>query len=115
PWPRRCGSWVEPVADSPDVDEVAGLVGVGFELVSQPPDVDRDRGGVLIVGGRVPYLFQQLGSAEHLARCGGQEREQVELTGGERDELPVNGDLARRSVDDERAVHEASSARRGAG
>ena len=56
--PERRPSWLEPVADAPHGHQMRGLGGIVLDLLAQPADVDRDRGGVAVPG-EVPDRLEQ--------------------------------------------------------
>src|SRR5680860_193457 len=92
-------SWVEPVSDSPHGGEVPGRGWVAFDLLPQPSNVDGHGGGVAV--GVPPHELQELLAPEGVAGLAGEEREQVELARGERDEVSVDPYLAGAEVDEQ--------------
>ena len=60
-------------------------------------------------------MSEQVGAAEDLSGRGGEEGEEVELPGGEGDELAVDGDFSRGAVDHERPEREPRRRGRRAG
>ena len=75
---------------------------VGLDLLAQAPDVDGHRRGVAVAV--APHVLEDLLAAERLARVAHEEREQLELPGGQRHHVAVPAGLAGGDVDLEVAV-----------
>src|SRR5438477_9482273 len=89
---------VEAVADAPDgLHPGRGDAG-GGELAPQPGDVDVHRAW-LHEAVAAPHGVEQLVAREHAARRGGQQREDVELAGGQRDDAPLHAHLEALPID----------------
>ncbi len=85
---------------------VLRLFRVALDLLAQPVDVgvDRPRLDLDLVA---PHLAQQLAAADHLARLGRQQGQQVELGEGQVDFFALPPDLAAVQVDDQAGELEA--------
>src|SRR5258706_11398753 len=70
-------SGIEPVAGATHGDEVARLLGVGFEALAQLADEVVDRAHR--ARGLAPHGAEQLRAREHLVRVAQEEHEQLEL------------------------------------
>ena len=88
-WSRVIG-WLPPVTHTPDGHQPARAGGIGLDLLPQPAHVDCDRG--LVAEGPSPDLGQQLVAGVRDAGVGDQESEKVELTAGQREPAPGQGD-----------------------
>ena len=95
---------VEPVAEAPHGLQQARMERVDLDLRPQTADVLGHRGFPLPVGGRLPDRAEELVAAEGVPGPGGQERQQVELLGGEGQRLVVDGHLPRDQVDRDGSV-----------
>ena len=91
----------QPVADSPDRLDEAGLGWVVVQLRAESTDVDGDGAGV-VEGGVIPDGIHQLVARKDLAGVGCEVSEQVELTLGQRDLLAVKSDRSHRRVNPQR-------------
>ena len=104
---RRPQAGVVAVAGAPDRGDPPRLRRVGLDLLPQPADVHGDRR--LVAELPPPHLREQLRAGEGPAGVGEQERQQVELAGGERERRAGQGRApgaprsTRRSPSDQRA------------
>jgi hypothetical protein len=100
-------SALEFVADAPDGEDVARLRGVALDLLAQAADVDGHGRGVAVEF-VAPDVVEELRAGEDLMGMPREKPEQVELLGGERDVLAVEGDgaggLVQRSVVERQAL-----------
>ena len=90
-------SWFPPVADAPDRHQVSWVRRIVLDLLAQPPDVDRDRRGVAVAA--APHPLEQLLATERPAGVAHEVDQQLELPGGERDDLAVATGLVGGDVD----------------
>src|SRR6266567_434998 len=95
--------WLEHVAHAPDGLDQGWAAGI--DLLTQVGDVELDhvRLAAEVV---VPYAVKDLCLAEHPPRVAHQVAEQLELRGGQLDELAAAADLTRVLVHTEIADHE---------
>src|SRR5882757_4426804 len=91
------------VADPAHGAQPARMGRIGLELVPQPMHVFGHRRLALPLRPAAPHLVQQLRPAEHMARMANQERQQVELAGGQLDGPAVDADFSRGRVHDQAA------------
>src|SRR6185503_7548282 len=93
----------EAVAGPPHREYQLRVARVALDLLAEMPDVDVDRARLAVVGAPANAL-EELPPAEHHARLGGEQREQLELDERERDGLTPHLDGASRQVDDDLAA-----------
>src|SRR4051812_49750354 len=91
-----CGGLIS-VADAPHGEDAPGNGGVFFDLLPQPAYVDGHGGGVPELP--APDLLQQFGPGERLPRVPHEERQEIELAGGQRDAVVAEPYLVRGRVD----------------
>ncbi len=94
---------LELVADAPDRLDVARVERIRLDLLAQTTHMHRDRAGVATIG-VAPHLVEQLRAREDRPRVAGQEEQQIELFGCERERRVVVRDAARAGVNREAVV-----------
>src|SRR5258708_14322727 len=87
---------IEPVADSPDGDDVPRARRIGLDLLPQAADVHRDR---TTVAEGAPDQLEQLVAAEHLPRMLDEHAQQRKLACGQLDQPSLATNLVRGQID----------------